>query len=275
MERFSHSLSIYDPDSIISRINRNDPEVVTDEYFRTCFQAAQKISAETGGAFDITVGALVNAWGFGFRNREEITPGLIEELLRRTGYRKVWMTDGEVHKQIPEIELDPNAIAKGFGVDVVAEFLAGKGCRDFMVEIGGEVAVRGHNPKGLLWSIGIDKPVDEMSIQGRPLQTVVRLRDAAMATSGNYRNFYVKDGKKYAHTIDPRTGYPVQHSLLSSSVVAPDCMTADAFATAFMVMGLEEAIKKVNADPALEALFIYSGAEGKHQTWASPGFGEQ
>ena len=208
------------------------------------------------------MGALVNAWGFGFKNREEITPGLIEELLRRTGYRKVSMADGVVHKEIPEIELDSNAIAKGFGVDVVAEFLAGKGCQNFMVEIGGEVAVRGRNPKGLLWGIGIDKPVEELSFQGRQLQTVVRLRDAAMATSGNYRNYYVKDGKKYAHTIDPKTGYPVQHSLLSASVIAPDCMTADAYATAFMVMGLEKAIEKVENDPALEAFFIYSDEEG-------------
>ena len=228
----------------------------------------------TGGAFDITAGLLVNAWGFGFKNREEITQERIEELLRRTGYQNVSLVDGMVRKEIPEIELDPNAIAKGLGVDVVAAFLWEKGCRDFMVEIGGEVSVRGRNPRGLPWSIGIDKPVDEFSLQGRQLQQVVRLRDRAMATSGNYRNHYVKDGKKYAHTIDPKTGYPVEHNLLWASVLASDCMRPNAYATAFMVMGVEKSIEMVEANPAIEAFLIYDDDEGRRQTWASAGFGE-
>lgn len=269
---FDSSLSTYNPDSIISRINRNDPETIPDSYFIDCFRRAQEISADTGGAFDITVGPLVNAWGFGFSKRSEITPALIETILEYTGYRKVRMEDGRVIKEFPEIQLDVNAIAKGMAVDVVAGFLAGEGCTDYMVEIGGEVVARGTNPQNIAWRIGINKPIDNPLLDQQELQTVISLKDTAMATSGNYRNFYIRDGVKYAHTIDPFTGYPVQHSLLSSTVLAPDCLTADAYATAFMVMGMERAQVIVERHPEMEAYFIYSDSSGQTKAWSSSGF---
>lgn len=271
---FDASLSTYNPDSLISRINRNEPDVKVDSFLKTCFQRAQEISRDTRGAFDITVGPLVNAWGFGFSERSEITPKLIESILDFTGYQMVRLEDDRIIKDYPEIQLDVNAIAKGMAVDVVAEFLMQQGCADLMVEIGGEVVARGKNPQNLWWRIGINKPVDDPILQQQELQTVVDLKNTAMATSGNYRNFYIRDGVKYAHTIDPSTGYPVQHSLLSATVFAPDCLTADAYATAFMVMGLEEARAIVENSGELQAYFISSDESGQMQTWQSSGFGK-
>ncbi len=274
LDNFDASLSTYNPESIISRINRNEPGVTADAYFKRCFRRAQEIARDTQGAFDITVGPLVNAWGFGFSDRSEITPQLIESILEYTGYDKVRLEGDQIIKDYPEIQLDVNAIAKGMAVDVVAEYLREQGCVDLMVEIGGEVVARGKNPQNTWWRIGINKPTDDSILQRQELQTVVQLKDTAMATSGNYRNFYILDGVKYAHTIDPATGYPVQHSLLSATVFAPDCLTADAYATAFMVMGLEEAEAIVNRHTDLQAYFIYSDESGQMRTWQSAGFGK-
>ncbi|MEX0320900.1 MAG: FAD:protein FMN transferase [Puniceicoccaceae bacterium] len=272
LDEFDQSLSTYNPDSLISRSNRNDPLVELDELFLVCFNRAQEISADTDGAFDITVGPLVNAWGFGSGEKRELTPELIAELQGISGYRKVRVEGTRLIKDNPEIQLDVNAVAKGYAVDVVGQFLIAEGCEHFMVEIGGEVVTRGRNPDNVPWRIGINKPIDDPSSAQQELHTVVSLNDVGMATSGNYRNFYIKDGVKYAHTIDPRTGYPVQHSLLSATVLAPDCMTADAYATAFMVMGLEQSVALVDKRDELEALFIYSDENGDHQSWQSEGF---
>jgi thiamine biosynthesis lipoprotein len=272
LQAFDESLSTYNPDSLISRINLNEHDVVVDAYFIRCFTRSQAISADTDGAFDITVGPLVNAWGFGSGEKSDVSPELIGKLLKQTGYQKVQLTDKRIIKDHPDIQLDVNAVAKGLAVDVVAEFLIAEGCTDLMVEIGGEVVTRGRNPKGISWRIGINKPIDGRYLDQQELHTVVSLTDVGMATSGNYRNFYIKDGVKYAHTIDPRTGYPVQHSLLSATVLAPDCMTADAYATAFMVMGLDKAKELVERHEEMEALFIYSDADGQHRTWESEGF---
>ncbi len=269
---FDRSLSTYNPDSLISRVNRNEPGIALDDLFINCFKRAQEISSDTDGAFDITVGPLVNAWGFGSGKKLELTPGLVEKLLKTTGYEMVRVEGSLLIKAHPGIQLDVNAVAKGYAVDVVGDFLEEEGCTDFMIEIGGEVVTRGRNPDNIPWRIGINKPVDDPLLAQQELHTVVSLTDIAMATSGNYRNFYIKDGVKYAHTIDPRTGYPVQHSLLSATVLAPDCMTADAYATAFMVMGWEEAKALVERHSELEALLIYSDAGGAHKTWKSEAF---
>ena len=167
--------------------------------------------------------------------------------------------------------LSCSAVAKGYAVDVIAQFLAKKGIKNFMVDIGGEIVAQGENPKKDLWRIGINKPIDDSLSINQELQTVLNVTGVGIATSGNYRNFYYKDGKKYAHTIDPRTGYPVQHSILSSTVVAEDCMTADALATSFMVMGLEEAEKFCKANPMIDAYFIYSGENGEFKTYYTDG----
>jgi FAD:protein FMN transferase len=267
------SFSTFNPNSTISGINMNR-EVEPDQWFINCFRRALEISKITGGAFDITVAPLVNAWGFGFRHRENITNELIDSLLRLTGYQKVALSDKRIIKEHPDIMLDMSAIAKGYTSDLIGQFLHSKGCKHFMVEIGGEVVASGVNAKGRIWNIGISKPEEDPLLAGTELQAVVRLPDRALATSGNYRNFYVEDGKKYAHTIDPQTGYPVQHSLLSATVLADDCMTADAFATAFMVLGLEKSVELARTLPELAVYFIYTDDSGFHKIYMSDNFRE-
>jgi FAD:protein FMN transferase len=257
-DEIDYSMSTYNPESVISGINRNDPGVVADDYFISVFERAREIYAQTGGAFDITVAPLVNAWGFGFKEMENVTPALIDSLLHFVGLEKVGLDENmEVVKKHPDIMIDMNAIAKGYTVDVVAEFFDDKGVTDYMIEIGGEIRLKGANRNNQLWRIGIDKPVDDPTDISRELEEVLHLTGTSIATSGNYRRYYEKDGQRFAHTIDPVSGYPVQHNLLSATVIAPTCMDADAFATAFMVMGLEKSMEMASSNPELEAYFIY------------------
>jgi thiamine biosynthesis lipoprotein len=166
--------------------------------------------------------------------------------------------------------LDCSAIAKGYGCDVIAKFLRSRGVKNFMVEIGGEIVTSGLNPDRLPWKVGVTKPSDDSLSTSHELQTVLNVTDMAMATSGNYRNFYYKGGKKYAHTIDPKTGFPVQHNILSATVIAKSCAEADAYATSFMVMGLEKAQKVMERRPELMAYIIYSDQNGENAVWYSP-----
>lgn len=265
LKQFDNSLSPFNDSSTISRVNRNE-DIITDKFFQTCFNRSTEISKETDGAFDITVAPLANVWGFGFKKGQFPDSTMIDSLLLITGYEKVSLKDGKVIKQNLRAMLSCSAIAKGYSVDVVADLLDRKGIKNYMVDIGGEVVIKGESPKRSNWRIGINKPVDDSLSVNQELQTILSLTDAGMATSGNYRNFYYKDGKKYAHTIDPRTGYPVQHSLLSTTVVAKDCMSADAYATAFMVMGLEKAKAFADAHPEIEAYFIYTDKDGNLKT---------
>lgn len=270
LKRFDQSLSPFNDSSVISRINRNE-ELVADSFFVKCFNRSMEISRETKGAFDITIAPLANAWGFGFKKGAFPDSLMIDSLRQIIGYEKVHLEDGKVIKQDPRIMLSCSAVAKGYSVDVVAQLLERKGIKNYMVDIGGEVVVKGKNPKDGLWRIGINKPIDDSLSVRQDLQTVLEITDLGMATSGNYRNYYYKDGKKYAHTIDPRTGYPVQHSILSATVIAEDCMTADALATSFMVMGLEEAEAFCKANPKIDAYFIYSGDNGEFKTYYTQG----
>ncbi len=167
--------------------------------------------------------------------------------------------------------LDVNAIAKGYSSDVVANFLKSKGVKNFMVEIGGEIVTNGINSKGEIWKLGVDKPIDDPSALNRELEMIVEISGKAMATSGNYRNFYIKDGKKYAHTINPKTGYPVQHNLLCATIIADDCMTADALATACMVIGFEEGVKLIESIDGVEAAFIYND-NSQNKVYMTSGF---
>ena len=271
LHRFDGSLSPFNDTSVISRVNRNEP-VVPDSFFVNVFRRSQEISAQTNGAFDITVAPLVNAWGFGFKDGAFPDSLTIDSLLQFTGWQKVRLTDkGIIEKEDPRLMLDCSAVAKGYAVDVVAHLLRRHGIHNFMVDIGGEVVVSGTNPSDQPWRIGINKPVDDsLSINGE-LQTVLHITQAALATSGNYRNFYYKDGKKYAHTIDPRTGNPVQHEILSATVIAPDCMSADAYATSFMVMGLQHTIRFLKEHPGIEAYLIYSTPDGKTAIYQTEG----
>jgi thiamine biosynthesis lipoprotein len=265
-----NSLSPYNPHSIISRINHNQ-DTLLNEHFTHVFELAQQISAETKGAFDITVAPLVNAWGFGFKHSIDIEPSVIDSLRQFVGYEKIRMENGKIVKADERIMLDCSAIAKGYGVDRVAHLLDKKGVEHYMVDIGGEVVVKGKNPRMKTWRIGINKPIEDSLSINQELQTILEVSNVGMATSGNYRKFYYKDGKRYAHTIDPRIGTPVQHSILSATVIAKDCTTADAYATAFMVMGREEAQAFCEAHPELNAYFICDGKDGGYEIYYTEG----
>ena len=268
MADVDNSLSPFNKESVITAIN-NGNNVEADSMFTEVFDMAKNVAEETQGAFDITVAPLVNAWGFGFKNKIDVSKEKIDSIRKYVGFEKVRMENGKVIKEDKNIMLDCSAIAKGYGVDAVGRYLEKKKIRNHMVEIGGEIRVKGCNPEGRLWKVGISKPIDDSLNVNGEIQEVLMVSDIAIATSGNYRNFYIKDNKKYAHTIDPRTGYPVQHSILSSTVVAPTCALADAYATSFMVVGLDEAKKILARHKELQAYFIYTDSKGKMATWCT------
>ena len=270
---YNKIFSTFDSTSVISKINNNQP-VEPDEIFLACFNRAMEISEITNGAFDITAGPMVNVWGFGPEERRKMTPDKIDSLKKITGYKKVQHIDGRIVKENPNMKLDMSAIAKGFTSDLIGNFLSEKGCENYMVEIGGEVVAKGKNEKGRTWTIGISKPDETAFFASTDIYAKVQLPDNALATSGNYRNFYVEDGKKYAHTINPKTGYPVQHSLLSATVLAENCMDADAFATAFMVLGLEKSTEIAANIPELKVYFIYADENTETQVYFSENFKE-
>ncbi len=270
LQQVDNSLSPFNKSSIISKINNNE-DVTPDSMFLYVFNMAQQVSQATDGAFDITVAPLVNAWGFGFKKDIKPDSATIKEMKNYIGYETISYANGKIKKEHPQTMLNCSAIAKGYGCDAVARLLDSKGIRDYMVEIGGEVTLKGKNSKNERWVIGVNKPT-ENSIQSNELQTILKLTDCSMATSGNYRNYRYIDGKKYSHTIDPHSGYPVTHSLLSATVIAKECAYADALATAFMVMGLEKAIQFCEQHPEIESYFIYADDNGKMLTRETPGF---
>ena len=269
LQKVDNALSMFNKESIISHINRGE-NVETNEMFESVFNLAEEISDNTDGAFDITVAPLVNAWGFGFKTGNPPTKQTVDSLRAIVGYKKVKLVNHRITKTDARVMLDCSAIAKGYGCDVVARLLEKRGIKNYMVEIGGEVITHGISEKRLPWKIGVTKPSDDSLNVNNELQTVLNVKDRAMATSGNYRNFYYRGGKKYAHTIDPATGYPVQHSILSATVLAKHCAEADAYATAFMVMGMEKAKTVLEKHPELMAYLIYSDDKGNLQVWYSP-----
>ena len=270
------ALSMFNEESVVTRINSGDGIIPNDtigKMFLDVFHLAIEIAQETQGAFDPTVAPLVNAWGFGFKNGEMPNAQQVDSIRQFVGFRLVnyWQKDNKqgIHKADSRVMLDCSAIAKGYGTDVVAALLEEKGIKNYMVEIGGEVVTRGISERRLPWKIGVTKPTDDSLHIGNELQTVLNITDKAMATSGNYRNFYYKGGKKYAHTIDPKTGYPVQHNILSATVLCDQCAVADAYATAFMVMGMEGATKILARHPDIMAYLIYDD-KGQNKVWFSP-----
>ncbi len=263
------SLSMFNESSTISRINRGE-DIEVDELLGYLFPRAQKISEKTDGAFDITVAPLVNAWGFGFKSGKWPTDQQIDSIRNFVGYTKVKLVNKKIVKGDPRMMVDLSAIAKGYGSDMVAKVMDRAKVRNYMVEIGGEIVTKGTNEKGEAWRIGIAKPVEDGDGQ-EGYQCIMQLTDCAAATSGNYRKFFYKDGKKFAHTIDPKSGRPVQHDIISATVLAPHCYEADAYATSFMVMGLDKAKTVIEKDKDLEAYFIYV-RDGKQYTWMSKGF---
>ena len=266
---FNQSLSYYVPVSKISRINRNETDRA-DGYFLTVLERSLEIAEQTNGAFDPTVSPLVNAWGFGFDQPQTMTDAVIDSLKRLTGFQNVSIDGSRIVKDIPELQFDFNAIAKGYAADLAGLLLETKGITTYMVEIGGDLLARGLKPDGTGWRIGIEKPAEHMYAQ-QEWAFLVELHNRALATSGSTRKYYEKDGQRFSHTIDPTTGRPVDHNLLSVSVFANDAMTADAFATAFMVMGLDRSKEFVENREDLDAFFIYSTGLDEISTYTTPG----
>lgn len=261
-----YTLSIYNPESIISRINDNDSTVEINDLFKKVYEKSIEVNNNSGGAFDITVGPLVNAWGFGPNKREKITKQQINSLMPFIGMDKIKVQGNKLIKKFPQVRIDFNAIAQGFTTDVICNYFDSKNIKNYMVEVGGEVRTKGKNPKNESWHVGIDKPVENM-MPGEVVNAIISISNKAIATSGDYRKFFVEDGKKYSHHIDPKTGYPAKQNLLSASIIANDCITADAYGTAFMVMGLEKSKEFLKNHPELNAYLIYSDNAGKLQEY--------
>jgi thiamine biosynthesis lipoprotein len=272
----NRQMSTYQPDSEIARFNRagaNEPMAVSADFLRVV-RWGLELAEATGGAFDPTVGALVNLWGFGpdGQRHERPAPDMIEAARQTVGYRHLAIAaEGAIAKDIPELKLDLSAIAKGFGVDKVADLLRGRNLQNFLVEIGGETLAEGRNADGVPWRVGVLKPDGA----GAELQGVLHLTDGrAVATSGDYRNYFRdEDGQIQSHIMDPRTAAPVPHAVASVSVLAADCLTADGLATALVVLGSDEGLRLLESRfPGVEALFILRRDDGRFEEVSTPGF---
>ena len=269
----NRSLSTYIPESDISRINKGEEGIKVDSMFTEVFNLSKSIYDKTGGYFDPTVGLLVNAWGFGAGEQMEMDSSTVSLLLNRVGFDKVSLLDnGTVKKSVPDMYLEFNAIAKGYSIDRLAKLMDDHGVNDYLLEVGGELVAKGINQlKQKEWVVGIDDPQVE---EGRELKATIRLEDRALASSGNYRHFRIDEetGKKYVHTIDPITGFTKNANTLAVTILADNCATADAYATAFMAMDLDEALKLLTSQKDLEAYIIYLDENGETQEFMSPGF---
>ena len=271
LKAFDRSVSLWVPNSVLSRVNRNDTTVKLDQNFIGNFKYSVQVSKATHGAFDMTVGPLVEVWGFGFESREKVGKHIVDSLLPLVGYQKIKIINGRVVKADPRMQIDFNGIAQGYSDDVVGAFFDSLGIHNYLIDIGGEVKAKGTKPDGSYWRVGIEKPAAD-SVSPRVLKAVIALHNLSVATSGSYRKYYEENGIRYSHTIDPKTGYPVQHSLLSVSVLAKNTALADAYATAFMVMGYKKSRAFVEQHPGLEAFFIWSAKDKSFKSYATPGF---
>jgi len=269
LEVWNMALSTYIHASEISRFNRDTIHSFKSSYFHPVLKASQEVYNASYGAFDPTVMPLVNVWGFGPDDSDMPDSTTIDSLMQFIGFDKIKFDETYVRKPNTGIQLDFSAIAKGYGVDVVGDFLKDQGLKNFLVDIGGEITCRGINDRGVPWTTGVEDP--SVEFLERKIMTIIGMDNKSIATSGNYRNFYVKDGKKYAHSISPFTGYPVQHSLLSASVITEECMYADAYATAFMVLGLEKSTEILNGHSELDAYLIYADEHGELKTFMTEG----
>lgn len=264
-----NSLSVYNKQSLISKINRGE-ETQPDSLIRIVYERSLEIYNLSDGLFDVSASPLFNIWGFGFSNRSVITKEVIDSALNLTGMEKIRLENGSFVKEMPGVTLNFNAIAKGYTSDVIAGELRKLGIENYLVEVGGEIACKGKNPSGKKWSVGIDKPEEGNIIQGAHIQDIILLSGVGLATSGNYRKYYEEDGKIYSHTINPKTGYPVRDNLLSATIIAKDAMTADAFATWFMVAGLEKSIELLEKNNDIEGYLIYT-VDGEYKVYKSRG----
>lgn len=264
------SVNLWVDSSVLCKVNRNE-EVVLDRIFIDNFNIAQEAARLSDGYFDPTISPLVAAWGFSTKNGDSITPQLIDSLRDLVDYRKVRILDGKVVKENPGIKLDFNAVAQGYTSDLIAAFLESKGITDYLVDTGGEIMARGGKPNGQPWIVGIEKPAAYWDSE-RVVQTRVALRDKGLVTSGSTRKYVERDGRRYSHCIDPTTGYPVEHNVLSVTVLADNSVWADALASIGMVMGMEPSLELFSTLDGVEAYYILVNSDNELETYATPGF---
>ena len=264
------SVNLWVDSSVISKVNRNE-EVVLDDIFIDNFNIAQEAAKLSDGYFDPTISPIVAAWGFSYKHGDSITPQLIDSLKQLVDYRKVRIEDGKVIKENPAIQLDFNAIAQGYTSDMIAGFLESRDIKDFLVDTGGEIMARGGKPNGQPWIVGIEKPADNWDSE-QVVQTRIALRDKGLVTSGSTRKYVERNGKRYSHCIDPKTGYPVEHQLLSATVLAENSVWADALASICMVMGLEKSLPLIESMDGVEAYYIFANEKNELETYATEGF---
>ncbi|MGP1447406.1 MAG: FAD:protein FMN transferase [Candidatus Limimorpha sp.] len=267
------SVSLWDTNSILSKVNRNE-DVALNQVFIDNFCIAQEAAELSHGYFDATISPLVTAWGFSRKQGDSITPALIDSLRPLVDYRNVRIENGKVVKENPLITLDFNAIAQGYTSDMIGSFLESKGITDYLVDTGGEIMAKGSKPKGLPWIVGIEKPAENWDSE-RIVQTRIQLKDKGLVTSGSYRKYVEREGKRYSHCIDPKTGYPVEHNLLSATVIAKNSVWADALASICMVMGMENSLPLIDSLPDVEAYYIFVNADNELETYATEGLARQ
>ncbi len=273
LEAVDQSVSGYNPNSLLSRFNScpADSLMEVDSIFASVFNASVRASSLSGGAFDASAAPLFDLWGFGFTDRSAVTRAMADSVLEFVGMEHFSLKeDGSrrfISKDDSRARLNFNAIAQGWSCDLIASILEGCGSSNYLVDIG-EIMCRGVSPRGEKWRIGVDRPIDGNQTPGADLQSIIEITDCGVVTSGNYRKYFIEDGRKYSHTIDPVSGYPVSHNLLSATVLAPDATTADACATWFMAVGLDSTVSIVTGMPDLKVLLIYDDA-GRMETWSN------
>ena len=264
------SVNLWVDSSVISKVNRNE-EVTLDKIFIDNFNIAQEAAQLSDGYFDPTISPIVAAWGFSNKTGDSITPQLIDSLKQLVDYRKIRIESGKVVKENPAITLDFNAIAQGYTTDLIAQFLESRGIKNYLVDTGGEIMARGEKPDGNPWIVGIEKPAENWD-SDRILQTCIALRDKGLVTSGSTRKYVERNGKRYSHCIDPKTGYPVEHSVLSVTILAKNSVWADALASICMVMGMERSLPLIQSMDGVEAYYIFANEQNALETFATEGF---
>ena len=264
------SVNLWVENSVISKVNRNET-VELDSIFIDNFRIAQEAAELSNGYFDPTVSPIVAAWGFSYKSGDSLTPQLIDSLRELVDYRKIRLEDGKVVKDNPAMTLDFNAIAQGYTSDLIAAFLDSKGIENYLVDTGGEIMARGGKPNGKPWIVGIEKPAENKDSE-QVVQTRVALHDKGLVTSGSTRKYVERNGKRYSHCIDPKTGYPVEHNVLSVTVLAQNATWADALASICMVMGMEQSLPLIQGMEGVEAFYIFMNDDGELESFATEGF---
>lgn len=262
-KEIDNAVSLWNENSIIRKVNRNE-DVVVNQIFKDNFEWARKASEFSDGAFDATIGQLVSAWGFHYKKQLEMTSEMVDSIRQLVDYHKIEIIDDKVVKANPNMTLDFNAVAQGYTTDLIGKFLESQGVLNYLVDVGGEILARGTKPNGEQWTIGIEKPAENYDSE-RSVQIKINLKDKGIVTSGNYRKYIEKDGVRYSHSIDPKTGYPVEQNLLSATIIADNASWADCLATICMIVGKEKASKLLEGQ-GVEAYFIFVDENGTLQT---------